>query len=354
MRKKVRCKSLFLQILDLTLVLEHPTGRSPRSATYMRVGIDNIAPHDNRSHTRTGRYDLSLDGTDERPEKIARKKHNDLAADIEDLDIDMEGWSDVELPGRSTRQTRSGQRPRRGERDNRSHRESEAEDPDTDESDIPPLQRQRKNRAGVPSSSPEPEHPHRDESDSTPVDRRRRAHIVASRPARDGRSQQQSNASESETIPVPAQRRERARAPSSSVDPIRRPANRSGTGNQHLRESTSRNTTSISNAATSVARQPKRQRYAALSPSPIREVREATNRLSIGSRYFRRAHQLQQRRDDTKEKSEDKENPVHQRIQSRMRDLDDDLHRRRDVPRRSVEGAYARQNRAQRRSISQA
>jgi hypothetical protein len=226
---KVRCKIAFFQILDLPVMLEDAATRSPRSATHRREGRENIAPHDNRSHNRTDRYDLSLDGTNERHGKTARNKDDDLAAEIDDLDIDMEGWSDVETPGRSTRQTRStisSQRQRRGERDNRRRREISAGDTDMDESDIPPIQRQRKNRARVPSSSPEPERQnlnksilHASETDDEPVERRRRAHIVASRPARDGRRQQQSNASESETIPVPAQRRGRARAPSSSVDP---------------------------------------------------------------------------------------------------------------------------------------
>jgi hypothetical protein len=65
----------------------------------------------------------------------------------------------------------------------------------------------------------------------------------------------------------------RQHAPSASVTPIRRPASRTNAGAQHLHYSSDMNNSRISNASTSSTQTLRRQRYAALSPTPPAEVR---------------------------------------------------------------------------------
>jgi hypothetical protein len=318
-------------ILDLPAIAGSSTTRSLQSTAHSSEGRHNIVPRNKSSYTRNNSYDLGLDRIDD----ISRKKicdtEDELEAELDDLDIDMEGW-DVPTE-RPTRTTRSSCRSEAKGRRRQILREGE--ESDTDESNDESVQPRRRNRERVPSTSVESvgsARANRDasESDSPPVDLRCRVRSKPTLPAKDGRRCGQIA---------------REQAPSWSVEPIRRPATRTRTGTSHPQHSASTKNTSILNASASPAKTVRRHRYAALSPSPTVEVREPTNWPPTSLSHMERMEELQRRLNETEMRLNNVESAVYTRVQERLRGSNDNIQRGCDMSLPSVEGRAERAHR---------
>jgi hypothetical protein len=92
---------------------------------------------------------LDLDDTDEMSRKKICGNDDNLEAELDDLEIDMEGW-DVPT-GRASRTTRSSGRQGQSERKGRRQTSSDREDLDTDDIDNEPVQPRWRKGEPVPS-----------------------------------------------------------------------------------------------------------------------------------------------------------------------------------------------------------